>query len=91
MSKEQEVELTQKLSEFGNFAVIGASGYIGSKIANKLTNLGCHVISASRKDSITNIASEFITADIESLDFWLEIIKKSDTIIHLAGRCPDLS
>jgi UDP-glucose 4-epimerase len=80
------MELTQKLSESGNFTVIGSSGYIGSKIVNKLTDLGCHVISASRKDTNSNIVAEFITADLGSLDFWLEIVQKSDFIIHLAGN-----
>tara|TARA_B110001450_G_scaffold218812_1_gene213467 strand:- start:14335 stop:15336 length:1002 start_codon:yes stop_codon:yes gene_type:complete len=80
------VEISQKLSEVGTFTVIGASGYIGSKLVNKLTNSGCHVIRASRRDTIAGAASEFVKAELGSLDFWLKIVEKSDVIIHLAGN-----
>ena len=68
------------------FTVIGASGYIGSKLVNKLTDSGCNVIRSSRRDTITNGDSEFVMAELDSLDFWLNIVEKSDVIIHLAGN-----
>ena len=68
------------------FTVIGASGYIGSKLVNKLTDSGCNVILSSRRDTITNGDSEFVMAELDSLDFWLNIVEKSDVIIHLAGN-----
>ncbi|MBT5663604.1 MAG: NAD-dependent epimerase/dehydratase family protein [Alphaproteobacteria bacterium] len=74
------------MSEVSTFAVIGASGYIGSKLVNKLTDSGCNVIRSSRRDTITNGDSEFVMAELDSLDFWLNIVKKSDVIIHLAGN-----
>jgi UDP-glucose 4-epimerase len=80
------VSIIQKLSEVSTFTVIGASGYIGSKLINKLTDSGCNVIRSSRRDTITNGDSEFVMAELDSLDFWLNIVEKSDVIIHLAGN-----
>ena len=80
------MSIIQKLSEVSTFTVIGASGYIGSKIVNKLTDSGCNVIRSSRRDTITNGDSEFVMAELDSLDFWLNIVEKSDVIIHLAGN-----
>jgi len=80
------VNIIQKLSEVSTFTVIGASGYIGSKLVNKLTDSGCNVIRSSRRDTITNGDSEFVMAELDSLDFWLNIVEKSDVIIHLAGN-----
>jgi UDP-glucose 4-epimerase len=80
------VSIIQKLSEVNTFTVIGASGYIGSKLVNKLTDSGCNVIRSSRRDTITNGDSEFVMAELDSLDFWLNIVEKSDVIIHLAGN-----
>jgi len=80
------VSIIQKLSEVSTFTVIGASGYIGSKLVNKLTDSGCNVIRSSRRDTITNGDSEFVMAELDSLDFWLNIVEKSDVIIHLAGN-----
>ena len=80
------MSIIQKLSEVSTFTVIGASGYIGSKLVNKLTDSGCNVIHSSRRDTITNGDSEFVMAELDSLDFWLNIVEKSDVIIHLAGN-----
>tara|TARA_B110000495_G_C22995442_1_gene586802 strand:- start:79 stop:1041 length:963 start_codon:yes stop_codon:yes gene_type:complete len=80
------VSIIQELSEVSTFTVIGASGYIGSKLVNKLTDSGCNVIRSSRRDTITNGDSEFVMAELDSLDFWLNIVEKSDVIIHLAGN-----
>ena len=80
------MSIIQKLSEVSTFTVIGASGYIGSKLVNKLTDSGCNVIRSSRRDTITNDDSEFVMAELDSLDFWLNIVEKSDVIIHLAGN-----
>jgi len=80
------VSIIQKLSEVSAFTVIGASGYIGSKLVKKLTDSGCNVIRSSRRDTITNGDSEFVMAELDSLDFWLNIVEKSDVIIHLAGN-----
>ena len=80
------MSIIQKLSEVSTFSVIGASGYIGSKLVNKLTDSGCNVIRSSRRDTITNGDSEFVMAELDSLDFWLNIVEKSDVIIHLAGN-----
>ena len=80
------MSIIQKLSEVSTFTVIGASGYIGSKLVNKLTYSGCNVIRSSRRDTITNSDSEFVMAELDSLDFWLNIVEKSDVIIHLAGN-----
>lgn len=76
----------KKLSEISTFTVIGASGYIGSKLVNKLTSSGCNVIRASRRDSFTDGDSEFVMAELNSLDFWLNIVEKSDVIMQLAGN-----
>ena len=80
------MSIIQELSEVSTFTVIGASGYIGSKLVNKLTDSGCNVIRSSRRDRITNGDSEFVMAELDSLDFWLNIVEKSDVIIHLAGN-----
>ena len=80
------MSIIQKLSEVSTFTVIGASGYIGSKLVNKLTDSGCNVIRSSRRDTITNGDSEFVMAELDSLDFWLNIVEKSNVIIHLAGN-----
>lgn len=80
------MSIIQKLSEVSTFTVIGASGYIGSKLVNKLTDSGCNVIRSSRRDTIMNGDSEFVMAELDSLDFWLNIVEKSDVIIHLAGN-----
>ena len=80
------MSIIQKLSGVSTFTVVGASGYIGSKLVNKLTDSGCNVIRSSRRDTITNGDSEFVMAELDSLDFWLNIVEKSDVIIHLAGN-----
>ena len=80
------MSIIQKLSEVSTFTVIGASGYIGSKLVNKLTDSGCNVIRSSRRNTIKNGDSEFVMAELDSLDFWLNIVEKSDVIIHLAGN-----
>ena len=80
------MSITQKLSDGSTFTVIGASGYIGSKLVNKLTDSGCNVIRVSRRNTVTDGNSEFVMAELDSLEFWLNIVKKSDVIFHLAGN-----
>ncbi len=80
------MSIIQKLSEVSTFTVIGASGYIGSKLVNKLTYSGCNVIRSSRRDTRTNSDSEFVMAELDSLDLWLNIVERSDGVIHLAGN-----
>lgn len=80
------MEFGQKLPTEFVCAVVGSSGYIGSKLVEKLTDSGCVVIRASRRDTFSDGASEFIMAELGSLNFWLNIVEKSDVIIHLAGN-----
>jgi nucleoside-diphosphate-sugar epimerase len=78
--------MMQHLSQSIAFTVIGASGYIGSKIVDRLMDMGYCVLKASRRDHDDNSASKCIITELDSLDFWLEVVEKSDVIIHLAGN-----
>jgi UDP-glucose 4-epimerase len=68
------------------FAVIGSSGYIGSKIVKTLEESSCHVIRVSRTQTESDEYSSYVLSELDKLECWLEIVQKADVIIYLAGN-----
>ena len=67
--------------------VTGASGFIGSRLATKLSENGHSVIGVANKNKIQNSSIEAISSDITNDDFSLPN-KKFDAVIHLAAVTP---
>lgn len=66
--------------------VTGANGYIGSKVIQKLTELGMQVVATDYSNSNIDLKVEFIKCDIFKVDNPMEFFKYPDICIHLAWR-----
>jgi len=66
--------------------VTGGSGYIGSKIINKLRKYNCKIIRTSRNmlDPIDGVEDKIL--DLNSKESWLELVSTADIIFHLSGN-----
>jgi UDP-glucose 4-epimerase len=74
--------------------ITGGAGFVGSNLADKLANEGARVIvldnlSSGRKENILNENIEFINGDIRNSDLVDTLVKKSDTVFHLAEYIPE--
>jgi nucleoside-diphosphate-sugar epimerase len=67
-------------------AVVGASGYIGSAIVDRLMELPLDILRVSRQELPPRPGVRSLKADIRVLDCWLEIVEQADFIFHLAGN-----
>ena len=66
-------------------AVTGASGYIGSVLADALKNRSADVIRVSRGALLPETGMTNLQADVRDYSCWQNIISKADIIFHLAG------
>jgi len=69
-----------------NVLVTGATGFIGSKLVDKLVNRGAEVTCLVRQDGITNPAVKTVTGDLTYPDFILP--DEYDIVYHLAAAWP---
>jgi len=66
--------------------VTGATGFIGSKLVDKLVNRGAEVTCLVRQGAITNPAVKTVTGDLTYPDFILP--DEYDVVYHLAAAWP---
>jgi len=71
--------------------VTGASGFVGSKLCQKLGELNVHVVAAVRRTPVErNQSDEFYSSvtvgDILESTDWSSALTQVDTVIHLAAR-----
>jgi nucleoside-diphosphate-sugar epimerase len=66
--------------------VTGASGYIASELISKLINLGAIPLRVSRKSLIPQEGALDLIGNLEEYGTWVELLKFSDLIFHLAGN-----
>lgn len=66
--------------------ITGASGYLGSAIVKHLLKIEANIIRVSRKklQELDDVSD--LVGDIYEKDLWLDVVKNSDVIIHLAGN-----
>jgi UDP-glucose 4-epimerase len=74
--------------------VTGGAGFVGSHLADKLANEGSRVIvldnlSSGRKNNISNKNIEFVHGDIRNSALVDTLVRKSDTVFHLAEYIPE--
>jgi len=67
--------------------ITGASGFIGSRLATKLTEKGHSVIGLVHNNTIKNPAIEAISADLTDANFTIPN-EKFDVVFHLAATTP---
>jgi UDP-glucose 4-epimerase len=76
--------------------VTGGAGFVGSTLADRLSNDGAKVcvvdnLSSGRQDNISNPNIEFVNGDIRNADLMDTLIQKADTVFHLAEYIPETS
>jgi UDP-glucose 4-epimerase len=74
--------------------ITGGAGFVGSHLADRLVNEGMHVIvldnlSSGRKSNISKKKVDFVLGDIRNEALVDKLVKKSDTIFHLAEFIPE--
>ena len=67
--------------------ITGASGFIGSRLATKLTEKGHSVTGLVHNNTINNPAIEIISADLTDANFTIPN-EKFDVVFHLAATTP---
>lgn len=67
-------------------AITGASGYIGSAIADALAKHSSPVLRISRAGLAPRAGMKAMRADVRTGECWAEIVKQADVIVHLAGN-----
>jgi len=67
--------------------ITGASGFIGSRLATKLTEKGHSVIGLVHNNKINNLAIETISADLTNANFTIPN-ENFDVVFHLAAATP---
>lgn len=67
--------------------VTGANGYIGSRVVQKLLDLGAEVSAADISETHIDTRAKIFIADIfEKRDNWFEYFGKPDVCLHMAWR-----
>ena len=73
-----------------NLLVTGANGFIGSKLCEKVLNIGWHVRGTVRPSTYrNNLPSDIDVVPIEEigpLTDWSKVMSGVDTVVHLAAR-----
>lgn len=74
--------------------VTGGAGFVGSHLADKLVSEGARVyvldnLSSGRKTNISSKNIEFVHGDIRDSKLMDTLVKKSDTVFHLAEYIPE--
>lgn len=67
-------------------AITGASGYLGSAIADSLVASSISTLAISRKELIPRPGMMSIRADVNSYECWTSIVEQAQVIFHLAGN-----
>lgn len=76
--------------------VTGGAGFVGSHLADKLANESAKVyvldnLSTGRKDNISSKNVHLVQGDIRNAGLVDTLVKKSDTVFHLAEYIPETS
>lgn len=80
------------LSYFNNkvIAITGGTGYIGSKVIQKLRQIPCTIITVDKKRAVWGKNSHakifFIEADIKDKSIWLDLLKRVNILFHFAAQ-----
>jgi UDP-glucose 4-epimerase len=74
--------------------VTGGAGFVGSTLADRLSNDGAKVcvvdnLSSGRQDNISNPNIEFVNGDIRNADLMDSLVQQSDIVFHLAEYIPE--
>lgn len=73
-----------------NIIVTGAAGFLGGRLAKQLAGSGIYNVCATsrrvhRKEELEATGCTFISGDLMSKDFCLELTKEADIIVHCAA------
>jgi nucleoside-diphosphate-sugar epimerase len=66
--------------------VTGATGFIGSTLCAILSDSGCMVRAALRKDRTLPTAEKIVVGDISSETAWGDALENIDCVVHIAAR-----
>jgi UDP-glucose 4-epimerase len=74
--------------------ITGGAGFVGSHLADRLAHEGMQVIvldnlSSGRKSNISKKKVDFVLGDIRNESLVDKLVKKSDTVFHLAEFIPE--
>lgn len=72
--------------ETSRIAVIGANGYLGSSLVQKLVEIGCHVIRVSKINTSFIPGTISLTGNMLNANFCEIVVKNSDIIYYLSGN-----
>jgi UDP-glucose 4-epimerase len=67
-------------------AITGASGYIGSSLAEELKKYSTNLIRVSRKKLSPSKYFDDLVLDLNLLESWIEVVNKVDIVFHLSGN-----
>jgi nucleoside-diphosphate-sugar epimerase len=67
-------------------AVIGANGYLGSSLVQKLVEIGCQVIRVSKVHTSSIPGTISLTGNMMNANFCETVVKNSDIIYYLSGN-----
>jgi UDP-glucose 4-epimerase len=67
-------------------AVIGANGYLGSSLVQKLVEIGCEVIRVSKVHTSSIPGTISLTGNMLNANFCETVVKNSDVIYYLSGN-----
>ena len=69
--------------------ITGATGFIGSMLAKRLSSTGWHIRTLVRSTSLgkrpKDIKTEWVTGDLEDMDSLKRLVSGADAIVHCAG------
>src|SRR5262245_54142154 len=65
--------------------VTGATGLVGTRLVTALLARGDRVIADSRRHRVGSGPLQFVVADPTRSGPWLDAVKESDAVVHLAG------
>jgi len=66
--------------------ITGAGGYIGGRLLDLLSTSNCKIIAVTQKEIKNSNSITKVFGDIAKKDFWCEVLKSIDVVIHLAGN-----
>lgn len=78
---------TPSLHNSRNVLITGATGYMGSRLAQRLMDRGHHVTAVAREISKAKVPAgcEIVVADVLNAETWKRHIRREHTIVHLVG------
>lgn len=66
--------------------ITGAGGYIAGRLLDLLSVSNCKIIAVTQKKLKKSSNISKVTGDISKKNFWCEVIKEVDVVVHLAGN-----